>query len=144
MENVRKPVERETNLSPDELRKKYPEFARLLLDRQRELLGREKVTRLQLDEQTLSAPGDVADLSVIDTSADYFLKLASNQQKELIEIRDALDRMHRGVYGMCTSCQEPIALERLRRLPYARLCIDCQSNSERKNRVSHINPAPKL
>src|SRR5262249_46501884 len=82
-------------------------------------------------EQLLTSPGDVADASVVDTSADYFLKLANQHQKEILEIREALDRIHRGVYGICENCEEPISIERLRRLPTARLCIDCQGAAER-------------
>jgi DnaK suppressor protein len=130
--------------STEELRNHYPFFTELLLQRQSEAERREQVARHQLDEQVPSGPGDVADESVIDASADYFLNMANNQQRELIEIRNALDRMHRGVYGICESCEEPVALERLKRLPYARLCVDCQTTIERQNRVYRLSPTPKL
>jgi len=97
--------------------------------------------RSHLDEQVMTAPGDAADESVIDTSADYFLKLANNHQRELVAIREALDRIHRGVYGICQSCKQPIAIARLRRLPYARFCVDCQATQERRSR---LQPVPKL
>jgi DnaK suppressor protein len=139
MSEARKLPNRLSNgLSTDELRKHYPEFARLLLQRQAEAIGRERSARAQLDEQVPSGPGDVADESVIDSNVDYFLNIANSQQKELVEIRNALDRMHRGVYGICEACEEPISLERLKRLPYARLCVDCQATSERKTRFPRI------
>ncbi|HUP57023.1 MAG TPA: TraR/DksA family transcriptional regulator, partial [Bdellovibrionota bacterium] len=111
----------------EELRDHYPEFAKLLIGRMNEILPRESIARANLNEQVLESPGDDADVSVIDTSADYFLSLANSHQRELIGIRSALDRMDRGVYGVCENCSEPIALERLRHMPAARLCIDCQS-----------------
>lgn len=109
----------------------YQEFFYLLMSRMNEIVPRESSARANLDEQVMGAPGDEADLSVIDTSADYFLKLANSHQRELVEIREAIDRMHRGVYGVCESCSLPISEERLRKLPAARLCIDCQSALER-------------
>ena len=136
-------MEKDTKLMDEEqedpqknLRKVYPEFARILNERQDEVLGRERNARHLLDEQVFTDPGDVADMSVIDTSADYFLRLANNQKKELNEIRDALDRLHRGAYGVCEMCEEAIAVDRLKRLPYARLCIDCQTASEKQRRAS--------
>ena len=81
----------------------------------------------------MSAPGDAADESVIDTGADYFLSLAQTLQHELVEIQDALARMRRGAYGVCETCENPIPVERLRKLPYARLCVGCQATRERSN-----------
>jgi DnaK suppressor protein len=144
MAEARKINNRTSEHSIEEIRNHYPEFSRLLFQRQAEAIGREKVARTQLDEQIPSGPGDVADESVIDASADYFLNLANNQQKELLEIRNAFDRMHRGVYGICESCEDVIALERLRRVPFARLCIDCQASMERQTRVARLSPVPKL
>jgi len=119
--------------STPEIRALYPEFSKKLIERQEEITGRMTTERAHLDQQILESPGDVADVSVLDTSADYFLNLANNHQRELVEIRDALDRMHRGAYGICPNCENPIAIERLRKLPIARLCMDCQSARERRN-----------
>jgi DnaK suppressor protein len=144
MAETKKPDPVDLGLSTDDIRNHYPEFARLLKQRQEELLPQQTSARANLNEQIAEVPGDDADTSVLDTSADYFLKLANNQQQELIEIRDAFDRMDRGVYGICQNCEEAIALERLRRLPYARFCIDCQSAQERGRLTVVPRPYPKL
>lgn len=113
-----------------ELKQYYEEFARILDERKKEMTERVAAERANLDEQVLTRPGDEADSSVIDTSADYFLSLANTHQHELMEIRDALIRLNRGVYGICESCDLPISVNRLKNLPYARLCVDCQSAIE--------------
>lgn len=128
----------------DDLRAHYPEFARMLIARMNEILPRESDARANLNQQILESPGDDADVSVIDTSADYFLNLANSHQRELIGIREALDRLHRGTYGVCESCGDLIALERLRRLPAARLCIDCQSSAERNTLAAFPRSKPTL
>ncbi len=102
------------------------------MQRMNEILSRREDMKVQLDEQVVTSPGDDADISTIDTSAEYFLKLANGLQREILEIREAFDRMHRGVYGTCNSCEKPIYVERLKSLPYAKLCMDCQSKVERR------------
>jgi DnaK suppressor protein len=110
----------------------YSEFSSRLLKRREEIIGRDQAARANLDEQIMTAPGDAADESVIDTSADYFLSLANQHQQELLEIHDALNRLQRGVYGECENCEEPISIERLRSLPTARHCVSCQAARERQ------------
>jgi DnaK suppressor protein len=117
---------------PLEMKEYYPEFSKILLFRQEELLKQAELTRTHLDEQVMDAPGDTADESIVDLNADYFLKLAQQHQHELTEIRNAFERMHRGVYGICRDCESPIALERLRHLPYAACCVYCQSAREKR------------
>jgi RNA polymerase-binding transcription factor DksA len=45
--------------------------------------------------------------------------------QEIEAIRNALKRIEAGTYGVCTSCEEPIAIGRLEALPFALRCIDC-------------------
>jgi DnaK suppressor protein len=118
-----------------EIQRYYPELAQRLRERRDEILGRVQVEREHLGEQVMSAPGDAADESVIDTSADYFVRLNNQHQRELLEIRDALERIHRGSYGVCQSCEETIVVDRLRNLPFASLCVDCQAARERSVRL---------
>lgn len=51
-------------------------------------------------------------------------------QGALREVEDALDRMARGTFGRCEACGRPIARERLRALPRARLCVRCQAEED--------------
>ncbi len=142
MAQARRIYEDETlEQSSPEIREKYPEFTKILLERRDEIIGRTHVARSHLDEQIMTVPGDAADESVIDTSADYFLTLANAHQKELVEIQEALDRMHRGVYGTCESCENPIAVERLMHLPSTRLCLDCKAAREKRNPLRTV---PKI
>lgn len=116
----------------------YPEFYRLLVARIDEILPREIAARANLDEQVMGSPGDEADLSVLDESADYFSHLANTHQRTIVEIREALERMNRGVYGVCESCEQPVSVDRLKKIPEARFCIDCQSRLERA-RMAYVS-----
>lgn len=133
--------------SPQEIRDKYDDFRKLLLERQSNILSHLDNERAQLAEQQLlnvGDVGDVADISVADTSSDYFMKLADNDRRELYEIQEALERLQRGDYGICESCEMPIAVERLMKLPYARRCIDCQSALENRQQAGRPQLLPKL
>jgi len=121
----------------DELAVSYPEFTRILLMKKNEILTRCFDARKNLDQQVIDTPGDEADASTVDASADYFLKLANTFQMELREIEAAFDRMSRQIYGQCETCEEPIGQARLHRVPEARLCIDCQSRTERLLGANH-------
>jgi DnaK suppressor protein len=123
----------------------YPEFYRLLMTRLNEIVPREISARANFDEQVPGSPGDEADLSVLDTSADYFSNLANTHQKTIVEIRAAMDRMNRGVYGICEACEEEISRERLKQIPEARLCINCQSRLERtQTMLRHAGQANQI
>jgi len=52
-------------------------------------------------------------------------------QEELIEIDAARGRIRDGSYGLCSECEEPIPLARLRAVPTARLCLRHQAEWER-------------
>lgn len=49
---------------------------------------------------------------------------------DIHEIRHALLRIEQGAYGFCEQCESPIQPKRLDAVPWARLCINCQSQTE--------------
>ena len=54
-----------------------------------------------------------------------------NQQARLIhDVQSALDTIEQGAYGHCERCESPISRKRLDAVPWASLCVDCQSESE--------------
>jgi DnaK suppressor protein len=48
----------------------------------------------------------------------------------------ALADMDAGRYGTCAECEEPISERRLKALPFATRCVECQARSERLERVA--------
>lgn len=61
----------------------------------------------------------------------FALSIASSEQELLASIDDALRRLKKGKYGICEDCGDVIGMPRLKALPFVRLCINCQSESER-------------
>ncbi len=58
------------------------------------------------------------------------IKFASTEGRYLYHIEEALARIEDGSYGKCESCSKNIGLQRLRALPYTRLCIECKEKEE--------------
>ncbi len=56
--------------------------------------------------------------------------LKVHEEHLLKDIHDALGRIYDGTYGKCAFCGEEIDSERLKALPYTRLCIDCETSKE--------------
>lgn len=47
----------------------------------------------------------------------------------LAEVEHALEKFEKGTYGMCDSCGQPIAANRLEALPQASLCLNCKAQN---------------
>jgi DnaK suppressor protein len=64
------------------------------------------------------------------TDRDMAVETLNQQARSIHEIRSALDRIDEGSYGTCERCEEPIPPKRLDALPWARMCVSCQSEME--------------
>jgi len=81
--------------------------------------------------QLALASGDIADFALDTAHEEVTSQLAEGESLELVQIDEAIERLHSGGYGACEECQKPIPLARLEALPYAKLCIKCQIDSEK-------------
>lgn len=66
------------------------------------------------------------------TLAEAFDRLDERGKAAIEAIDLALSKIRQGSYGICESCEDPIALKRLAVLPTARLCLDCAREYEHK------------
>jgi len=79
-------------------------------------------------------PKDLADVAADDIDRKTLEALGTQELKRLQLIESALARIENKKYGLCAKCSKKIPRERLEAIPYARLCIDCKSSEERRNR----------
>jgi RNA polymerase-binding transcription factor len=86
------------------------------------------VSGLGVKFDTLARMGRVAEDDQAQISHDEFVSLHLNSMDygQLRLVKEALDRMDAGEYGVCLACEEPIAEKRLKALPWARYCLHCQ------------------
>jgi len=64
-------------------------------------------------------------------SFEFEKRLAVEKQvrDHLAEVEHALDKFEKGTYGLCDSCGQPIATDRLEALPQASLCVNCKAKN---------------
>lgn len=70
--------------------------------------------------------GDDGDMSQQSEQAWLFLSQNKANAKELELIQRALQRIQEGTYGVCSNYAQPISPRRLRAIPWAECCIECQ------------------
>ena len=73
---------------------------------------------------------DFADRANNSYNRELMFSLSDNERQMLIKIEEAMKRLDEGSYGRCGHCSEPIGLPRLKALPWALYCIDCQEREE--------------
>ncbi len=79
--------------------------------------------------------GDIYDLASNERERELTLMLGDRDREKLSEIDEALERLKDNSYGICEECGEPVAEDRLRALPFTRVCVECQSKNERELRI---------
>ena len=79
--------------------------------------------------------GDIYDIASSERERELSLTLGDRDRGKLPEIEDALERLEDGTYGECEECEEPIAENRLRILPFTPVCVECQSKLEKDIRI---------
>jgi RNA polymerase-binding transcription factor DksA len=62
--------------------------------------------------------------------------LATMLDSRLGEIERALTRLADGTYGQCENCLQPIPPRRLEALPFATLCVACQSMADKRGKIA--------
>ncbi|MEA2012154.1 MAG: TraR/DksA family transcriptional regulator [Verrucomicrobiota bacterium] len=82
---------------------------------------------------------DSADLGSESYNKDIGLQLISNEEKELILINDAIQRLKDKTYGKCIDCKKTIEKGRLDALPYAKLCIVHKEEREKREKFGNLD-----
>ncbi len=75
-------------------------------------------------------PMHLADMGTDSFEQDMSLGLMETETDELHEIEEAFERIKDGSFGLCENCKKKIPKERLKAIPYARLCVNCKMKEE--------------
>lgn len=112
---------------------RYAELKRMLEERQREILSEVQGKIRDVRADGAEKPHDVQDpgeTSEVDIQEDIEFALIQMKAETLNKINEALSRLEDGSYGHCFECGEEIAQPRLRALPFAVRCKDCEEARE--------------
>jgi DnaK suppressor protein len=111
---------------------RYNELKKMLVNRRRELVaevqGRMRDVRADgnKDRDVL----DQGESSEVDIQEDIELALIQMKSETLNKIDAALRRLEDGSYGDCFECGDEISEARLRALPFAVRCKECEEARE--------------
>jgi len=121
--------------------RRYNELKQMLLGRRRELHAqvqdKMRDVRSTGEVTKLSEVFDAGESSEADIQEDIELALIQMKSETLNRVDDALTRLEQGTYGNCFECGEEIAEKRLKALPFAVRCKDCEEakeNAEQRER----------
>jgi DnaK suppressor protein len=113
---------------------RYAELRRILEDRRREL---SRQLHRQIHDVRAIGPADTAqgvvdaeEASVSDIQEDIEIALMQMKSETLNRVNEALGRLEAGSYGFCYECGDEITEPRLRALPFALRCKDCEEERE--------------
>ncbi len=119
---------------------KVARFKQKLISMREKIL--ENVTNLEhnaLNQSLKDQAGNLSGYSIhlADVASDSFdrdlnLTLASKEQNILNDINASLKKIESGEYGNCELCTKEISEDRLKAIPYARLCMDCKQLNEKR------------
>jgi len=70
--------------------------------------------------------GGCLDVSAYARAAAVLDELSGSELRELQEVDAALQRLKNGTYGRCERCGAAIKRRRLRAIPEARICLQCE------------------
>lgn len=82
-------------------------------------------------ESTDDNADDFADRANNSYNRETMFALSDVERKTMIRIDEAFLRLDNGSFGSCDYCSNAIGLPRLKAVPWARYCIDCQEREER-------------
>ena len=113
---------------------RYSDLKGMLEDRRREILSevQEKIrdARTEGNWGKMNEVLDDGESSEADIQEDIEFALIQMKAETLHKIDEALSRLEEGAYGYCFECGEEIAEQRLRALPFAVRCKDCEEARE--------------
>lgn len=81
-------------------------------------------------QRRLESARDVGDQALMDLERELGISLMEMRNRRRQSIDEALTRLHEGSYGICAECGVEISEKRLQIVPFAKLCVECQSREE--------------
>jgi DnaK suppressor protein len=124
-----------TTAEPTMSRTRYAELKQMLNERRKEIQAEVQGKMRGVREEgswggKLNEVLDAVESSEADIQEELEFALIQMKSETLNKVNDALMRLEQGDYGYCFECGEEIAEKRLRALPFAVRCKDCEEQRE--------------
>ncbi len=108
-------------------------FRNVLTEEMKTLLNEADRTVTDMNSDASNFP-DPTDRATQESDRNFELRIRDRERKLLNKIRDAIERIETGEFGICEECGEEISEARLKVRPVTTLCINCKIEEEEKER----------
>ena len=116
----------------------YAELKKILTGARREFFVeiQRRMREMRAEEEPESGQRDLGDLENT-LHRDIQITVARMKVADLQRIEGALVRMEKGAYGKCFDCGKEVSERRLRAVPHALRCGDCEKEREAFEKKDH-------
>jgi RNA polymerase-binding transcription factor len=133
------PTRKKVKKMPEKKRDRLLDVKKALLTRREAIVKEAKAEIAKYmsgeNRQLVDTALDEGDWAVVDISEDISLMRLGAHRKALHDIDEVLRKIGEGSYGICEECGEEISEKRLKVIPTAALCINCQGTKEQLEAV---------
>jgi len=105
-------------------------YRKMLIEKKQKILVRLNGFYTESKDIETDIAQDPVDRADSSYTKEFLLSLSDAERELLLQIDQALLRLHRDEYGCCLNCQKDIGKKRLEAVPWSSLCIDCQEKAE--------------
>lgn len=95
-----------------------------------DLLGDQKKTVSVMTSDNERAV-DLNDQASMEAEKNYELRIRDRERRLILKMKEAIQRIDNGTYGICDDCGEEISEKRLMARPVTTQCIDCKTKQEK-------------
>jgi len=81
---------------------------------------------------------DPTDRASLESDRNFLLRIKDRERKLITKVKEALDRIDNGTFGICESCGRPISEKRLMARPVTTLCIECKTEGEHQEQIERM------
>ncbi|HEX2770674.1 MAG TPA: RNA polymerase-binding protein DksA [Geobacteraceae bacterium] len=109
-------------------------FRGILQEEMRVLLEEAGKTVSEMTADNTNFP-DPNDRATQESDRTFELRIRDRERKLINKIKEALERIDDGTFGICEMCGEDINAARLKARPVTTLCIDCKIEQEKREKL---------
>ena len=78
---------------------------------------------------------DPTDRASLESDRNFLLRIKDRERKLITKVKEALDRIDHGEFGICESCGKSISEKRLMARPVTTSCNECKTEGENRERL---------
>ncbi len=127
-------TQKETPKEKEERQRRREVLQRMLLGKRQEIMreieGNLGQSLTEDQQRRLESARDVGDQALMDLDRELGISLMEMRNRKRQAIDEALTRLSEGTYGICAECGIEVSEKRLEAVPFAKLCVRCQSQQE--------------